>query len=193
MSDVSTLAKDRLEPIIRRDRPRDFDEEDILVLTAFAFLKSAVLDWSVRDKGRKPCLSRAVCVAFRDSLTTGPLGDIFFPSGLQVWIARWRRTHRMEAQAFIEEMTGVRQFKGYRILVITYIVGSFIFQLTYPRWSKATRHRPPAPFLGIINDVQSVPIWPGVNLAYWPPLAHVDRSTLEAFRERFRRIHFLGT
>jgi hypothetical protein len=94
----------------------------------------------------------------------------------------------MEAQAFIEEMTGVRQFKGYRILVITYIVGSFIFQLTYPRWSKVTRNRPPAPFLMISYDIESVPIWPGVNVAYWPPPAHIERNSLEAFRERFRRV-----
>ena len=54
----------------------------------------------------------------------------------------------MEAQAFIEEMSGVRHFKGYRILVITYIVGSFIFQLTCPRWSKANSSAPARPVLG---------------------------------------------
>ncbi len=94
----------------------------------------------------------------------------------------------MEAQAFNEEMKGARQFKGYRILVTTYIVGSFIFQLTFPRWAKATRNHAAAPFFQIVNDSQSVPIWPGVLFAYWPPETHIDGSSLERFRERFRNI-----
>jgi len=119
-------------------------------------------------------------------------GDVALPGGLQVWIARYRRARRMEAQAFSEEMKGTRQFKGYRILVITYIAGSFIFQLTYPRWVKPTRKRTTAPFFQIFRDVLSVPIWPGVDFAYWPPLGHIDGRTLNDFRERFRRVRVLS-
>jgi hypothetical protein len=189
MSTLSSLAKDLLEPTIRRNRARDFNEHDILTVTSFAFLKSAVLDWSATAQRRKPCLSRAACLRFRDSLLPSAAGGVVFPDGLQVWIARYRRTHRMEALAFTEEMTGARQFKGYKILVVTYVVGSFIFQLTCPRWVKAARNRPAAPFFEIVGDLWSVPIWPGMTYAYWPPLSHVDNSALEAFRERFRRVH----
>ncbi len=189
MSDLSNSAKTLLEPTIRHNRPRDFDALDVVTITAFAFMKSALLDWQPIDIPRSPCISRSACLAFRHFLTSNSTtADIPLPDGLQVWIARYRRTYRMEAQAFCEEMKGARQFKGYRILVITYVVGSFIFQLTCPRWSKPTRKRISAPFFHMFGDTASVPIWPGVSAAYWPPLTYVDRSTLEGFRERFRRI-----
>jgi hypothetical protein len=187
MSEVTNEAKPILEPIIRRDVPTDFNEYEILVTTCLAFLKAAVLDWSANDMGRTPCISRTSCLRFRRSVASGD-GDPVFPDGLQVWIARYRRTHRMEAQTFTEEMTGARHFKGYRILVVTYVVGSFVFQLTYPKWSKATRNRPPAPFFQVIGDLRAVPIWPGVSSAHWPPLTHIDGRTLESFRERFRHV-----
>lgn len=189
MSDISNLAKDILEPIIRRDRPSDLDQLDILTIASFAFLKSAVLDWSVTNAPhRRPCISRASCIAFHHSLTRGDPSDILFPDGLQIWIAKYRRSRKMEAQAFTEEMTGVRHFKGYRILVITYVVGSFIFQLTCPRWSKTARNRPAPPFFQVFGDRWAVPIWPGVSRAYWPPLDHVSSNRLETFRQRLRRI-----
>jgi hypothetical protein len=187
MSDLTSLTKALLEPSIRRDIPRDFAEDGIITLTSFAFMKSAVLDWRYADI-RTPRISRSACIAFRESLTKSDADDIAFPDGLQVWIARYRRTHKMEALTFIEEMIGARHFKGYRILVITYVVGSFIFQLTCPKWTKRTRHRPAAPFFQIIGDLRSVPIWPGVHFTSWPPPSHVDSRTLESFRERFRRV-----
>lgn len=192
MSDLSSHAKTILEPIIRRDTARTFDELDILTVTSFAFLKSAVLDWWA-TQDRTPCILRTACMAFRRSLTSSSSDEIALPLGLQVWIARYRRTRAFEAQAFCEEMTGARHFKGYRILVVTYVVGSFIFQLTYPRWAKATRNRPAAPFFRIDNDHVSVPIWPDVDFAHWPPLSYVSSGTLESFRERFRRVRIPTT
>ena len=189
MSDLSGLAKDRLEAIIRQGTPRDFDDLDLLTITALAFLKSAVLDWAATDKGRKPCISRSMCLAFRDSLTSDRLNNVALPDGLQVWIAKYIRTRKMEALAFTEEMKGVSDFKGYRIVVTTYVVGSVIFQTTCPRWAKNTRQRPPAPFFEMLGDLWSVPIWPGVGRAYWPPVGDIDGSSLEAFRERFTRVH----
>lgn len=190
MSDLSTEAKYCLEQSIRRDVAIDLSAKDILVVTAFAFLKSAVLDWSAATR-RRPCLSRSACLAFRRSLSSAViLPNHMFPVGLQVWLARYQRTHAMEAQAFTDEMTGVRQFKGYRILVVTYAVGSLVFQLLYPRWSKRTRNRPSPPFFHAVGDRQSVPIWPGVTRAFWPPLDHLTGRTLEAFRKRFKTVRF---
>jgi hypothetical protein len=189
MSDLTTRMKDLLEPSIRRDQPVYLDTLALMTLVSFAFMKSAVLDWYAVRKDRTACISRTTCAAFRRSLTSDSFdGSIALPDGLQAWIARYRRTHAMEALAFCEEMAGARQFKGYRILVITYVVGSFIFQLTYPRWAKVTRNRPTAPFFQVIGDVLSAPIWPGVDSADWPPLLYVESRTLESFRERFRRI-----
>jgi len=188
MSDLSTEAKQRLEALIRRDTPTDFNDVDVLLITAFSFLKSAVLDWSTTEHNRVPCISRTACVSFRDSLTSLTYGDISFPDGLQVWIARYRPTKATDARYFNDEIRGRGPFKGYRILVLTYVVGYFMFQLTSPRWIKATRNRPPAPFFQIVGDLKSVPIWPGVSAAYWPPPAHVDSGTLDDFRQRFRRV-----
>jgi hypothetical protein len=170
MSDLSNHARTLLEPSTRRDQPLMLDEQGVLTITAFAFLKSAVLDWMATDNGRQPVISRAACTAFRDSLADPSyVGDVALPVGLQVWIARYRRTRTMEALAFTEEMTGARHFKGYRILVITYVVGSFIFQLTLPRWVKVARKRTTAPFFQVFGDIVSVPIWPGITTAHWPP------------------------
>jgi hypothetical protein len=187
MSDISNHAKTILEPSIRRDTPRHFDDLDIVTTTAFAFMKSAVLDWQPNVK-RPRRISRPACMAFRASLMPGSKGDIAFPDGLQLWLAKYKRTRKMEAFSYVDELIGKRNLKGYRILVITYLVGSFIFQLTLPRWTKRTRHRAPAPFFQIIGDIESVPIWPGVLSAYWPPIADVNGRTLQVFRERFRTI-----
>jgi hypothetical protein len=189
MSDITSFAKDILEPSIRHDKPIDLDARDIVTVTAFSFMKSAVLDWSVQQRARQPCISRSTCLTFRDSLASPRFtGDIALPEGLQVWIARYKRTRIMEAQAFTEEMSHSRHLKGYRVLVINYLVGSFVFQLLYPRYSGASRKRPSPPFFNMVNDEHSVPIWPGVSEAYWPPLRHIDSRTFESFRERFRRV-----
>lgn len=96
MSDVSNLAKAKLEPLIRRDTPADFDEFDILVVASFAFLKSAVLDWSADTRHRRPCIPKASCLRFRASLTAGPFDDIAltaFKSGSPATgeSPKWRR------------------------------------------------------------------------------------------------------
>ena len=93
----------------------------------------------------------------------------------------------MEAFFHIDEIEGPGPFKGYRILIITYVVGSFAFQATFPRWKKRTRQRPSRPVLEI-TDLWSAPIWPGVTVAYWPPPGHISRSSLDDFRKRFNRV-----
>lgn len=93
MSDLTTLARELLEPVIRRDLARSFDETGILTITVYAFLKSAVLDSWATETNRTPCISRAVCTAFCDSLTShSDTRSIALPDGLQVWIAQYRRT-----------------------------------------------------------------------------------------------------
>lgn len=192
MSDISNRTKTIIEPSIRRDVPRDLDVLDILTLTTFAFMKSAVLDWSALDSERQPIISRAMCLTFRDSLSADPPGDVSFPLGLQVWIARYRRRYVMEAQAFTEELTHSHHLKGYRVLIVTYVIGSFIFQIVCPRYAGLFGKRSPPPYFTIINDERSALIWPDVTFASWPPSQHVDGSTLENFRERFRHVRILS-
>jgi hypothetical protein len=187
MSDLSNRTKQILEPLIRRDIPRDFNAHDIVTITAFAFMKAAVLDWMPRASSlRTPRISRSACLAFRESLLSDT-ATVALPYGLQVWIARYRRKYAMEAQAFTEEVASARHLKGYKILIVTYVVGSFIFQIVYPRWVKAGK-RTPTPFF-TTDDDRSVQIWPGVSTAYWPPFADVDSGALKDFRERFRRVN----
>jgi hypothetical protein len=189
MSDLSTRAQHLMEPSLRRDKPQDYDAVNIVTLAAFIFLKSAVLEWSsAMPRGRVPCISRALCVSFRASLVRPSSGTVALPPHLQIWIARYQRSRKMEAQAFIDELTGRGPFKGYRILLINYLVGSFIFQLTLPRWAKRTRNRPAPPFFQVIGDLKSVPIWPDVTFASWPPPLHIDSRSLQNFRERFTHV-----
>lgn len=190
MSDISNRAKDILEPSIRRDAAKDYSALDVVTLASFFFLKSAVLDWSVKDPpNRRPCIPRSACVRFMDSFVSPHSTGIAFPPHLQAWVARYKRTHVMEAQAFIDELTGrCRRLKGYRILLITYAVGSFVFQLTCPRPSKETRNKPDGPLFDASSDRRAVAIWPDAGISYWPPALYLDRSTLEVFRQRFRRV-----
>lgn len=187
MSELTALVKEQLEPSTRRDEPVSLGHLGIKALAAFAFMKAAVLDAAALDKGRRPFIPRRAALALRGHfLSTEP--SLVLPSGLQVWIARYQRTHVMEALTFTEEITGASNLKGYKILVCTYVLGSFLFQLTLPKWVKPTRRRLDPPFLVGHDDAISVPIWPNVSSAYWPPLESINKGTLQAFRERFRRI-----
>lgn len=186
MNEVSSLFRERLTESIRRDKPVRLDAYDLTVVTMYAFMKSAVLDWQEEPPGRRPCISRRACLAFRRGLVADPSG-VNLPDGLQVFIARYQRTRRMEASATTDELSGVRHFKGYRVLLVTYVVGSFIFQLLYPRWSRQTRKRPEPPFFFKRQDRLSIPIWPNVTSANWPPFDSVTQATLGDFRQRFRR------
>jgi hypothetical protein len=162
------------------------DARDIVIVAVFAFLKSAVMDWSTEDE-RQPCISRAQCTAFRRSLVLPSSSEAALPDGFQVWIAQYRRTRVMETYAHIDELSPVGIYAGFRILVITYVVGSFVFQATFPRWTRKRQYRE-LPILTRINDLYSIPIWPGIGVAHWPPPRHIDRSSLDDFRERFRRV-----
>ncbi len=81
-------------------------------------------------------------------------------------------------------------FKGYHIYVFTYVVGHFAFQLTFPKWSKQSRKRPPLPFLtqSLRWDQASIPIWPDVTAAEWPPALYLDSAGLQEFRNRFAQL-----
>jgi len=193
MSDISNHAKPILEPSIRRDEAMTYDELDVITLSSFVFLKAAVLDWSIAPGlSRRPYIPRAACLRFRDSLFTTAASVIAFPPHLQIWVAQYRRTRAMEALALIDKLTGVGRLKGLRILLITYVVGSFVFQLTCPRRSKEKHDEPGAPLFDATSDRRAVAIWPNTGTAYWPPTLHLDSSTLESFRERFRTVNILG-
>ena len=90
--------------------------------------------------------------------------------------------------AFTEELIGALHLKGYRILVTTYLVDLFLFQLTVPRWNKPGRPRLPYVLFDASGDDRAVQLWPVDGIAYWPPFRDIDSSALESFRERFRRI-----
>jgi hypothetical protein len=188
MSDLTGGAKHELEDSIRANKSVDLDAEAIVVVSAWAFLKTAVLDWGEEDK-RPPRISRACCTTFRDSLVTSHSGDIAIPKGFQLWLAQYRSDRAFEAVVQVDELRVIGPYRGYAILVVTYIIGNLIFQATFPRWiGLVGTRRPPLPAFYRINDQHSVPIWPFVDAAYWPPLGQVTSSTFKDFRERFRRV-----
>ncbi len=191
MSELSNEAKRLLEGSILRDSRIEIDAVGAITIAAFAFLKSAVLDWSSLDGGRSPCIPRWACKSFCKGLSTAPsAGLVVIPAGVQVWVARYRRTHKMEALAFVEELSPVSgRFRGYRILLVTYVVGSFIFQFVYPTWRRLGHKVAPPPFFENVRDPLSIPVWPWrpVLDVSWPPPVPVDRSGLDRLRERFRR------
>jgi hypothetical protein len=188
MSDIAAHAKRVLEGIIRHDEPRTLDTEAIVTVAALAFLKAAVLDWS-GEETRTPCISRSLCTRFQRSLTSPSSDAVVLPDGLQIWIAGYRSKRKMEARAHIDELEGSSgSFRGCRILLITYIVGFFALQLTFPQWRKRSRQYQPLPSFQPLGDMRSVAIWPNVRTARWPPRQYLSRGTLDDFRERFRRV-----
>ena len=81
-------------------------------------------------------------------------------------------------------------FRGYGVLVITYVVGAFAFQLA--RWRRHSKRRAPLPVITQVQvwDAASTAIWPDVGAASWPPPKHLDGRAIEDFRERFKTVHF---
>jgi hypothetical protein len=191
MSDLTTHAKLTMEGFIRYDRPATILGLGIITIVSFAFMKAAVLDYGA-EESRRPYISSATCAAFRRSLTSGSHGPVL-PDGLQVWIARYRGKHKMEGRAAIDNLEiDMGVFRGYGILIITYAIGALAFQLTCPRWLKTTRRRPPLPMITQNEWVwgsRSTLIWPAVDAALWPPPKHLDSTTLEDFRERFKTLN----
>lgn len=188
MSDITNHTKATIEGFIRYERAATLLELGIVTIVAFAFMKSAVLDYSVED-ARNPYISRAMASRFRESLCS-PHGVLAIPDGVQVWLA-WYRARQLETQFWIDGFTfteGV--FRGYRVMVITYMVGHFAFQLTYPRWTERTRRRAPIPLITQARfwDEGSVLIWPNPMRPVWPPPKYLNRAALEDFRKRFRKL-----
>ena len=189
MSDLTTHAKLTLEGFIRFERAATLLELGIVTIAAFAFMKAAVLDYSAENV-RSPYFSPAVCHRFRASLQSDRAA-VFLPEGFQVWIANYRSTRRRELLFWIDSFAiTAGPFTGYSALVITYVVGAFVFQITYPRWMRFGKRRPGRPFLTQpgIWDSASIPIWPNVDAATWPPPKYLNGGSLQNFRERLKTI-----
>jgi hypothetical protein len=140
MSVLTDQSKTLIDPLGRHERPTTIITTGIVTLAAFAFMKAIVIDHS---QSKRPHISPAICARFRHSLLSGnPHSAI--PSGLQMWLARYRRKHAMELYAFVDALQfNSGAFKGYSVLSITYLVGALAFHITFPKWTKHGRKRPP--------------------------------------------------
>lgn len=186
MSDLSSNAKLVMEGFIRHERPATLLPRGIHDIASFAFMKAAVLDYSAENR-RPPIISPATCHGFRRSVQT-PIRKSLPPAGLQVWMARYRSQRRMETRFSINGLVITKgAFKGFHLLLITYLVGAFALQVTFPKWTKQSR-KPLMPFIHQAPywDKFSTAIWPGVDDAVWPPPQPLTAETFEAFRERFK-------
>jgi hypothetical protein len=137
MSDLTAHAKLTIEGFMRYERPATLLPLGILTITAFAFMKSAVLDYSA-ETTRPPSISPATCHRFRASMQG--IGPFFLPEGVQVWMARYRGERKVEYRFWIDSMAiTVGPYRGYDVLLITYVLGAFVFQLAFPKWRKHKR------------------------------------------------------
>jgi hypothetical protein len=176
MSDLTNHTKATAEGFIRHHRAATILPLGIVTLTAFAFMKAAVVDAERKTGFISPSLTQ------RFGATQEP------PPGVQLWLGCFFGRHLMSAHVWSDALllrSGA--FKGYHIYVFTYQVGHLALQLTYPRWAKSTRKRPPLPALTQHEgwDEGSVLIWPGVTAARWPPPKHLNSETLKIFKNRF--------
>jgi hypothetical protein len=190
MNELTEQAKHALEGFIRYDRSATLLELGILTTVCFAFMKSAVLDYTYEET-RPPYISPSACSRFRLWLS-GASDTPWLPDGLQVWIAWYRRKRQMEARTWINGLNFTSgTFKGYKVLLITYVVGSLALQITLPRWTKHLRKQGRLPSFnqGPIWDDACIPIWPGVHTARWPPPKYLDHAALEDFQKRFRTVN----
>jgi hypothetical protein len=107
---------------------------------------------------------------------------VLLPDGVQIWLARYGSGH-LAAHAVTDALEPIQP--GYRFLLITYVVGALAFQLTCPQWMKRRPEPPAPPNFDVTGDRRSIPIWPNVLTARWPPPISLTKGTLEDFCHRF--------
>jgi hypothetical protein len=180
MSDLTNHTKLTAEGFIRYQSPATLLPLGIATLAAFTFMKSAVIDAEYNTG----FYSRPVCLRFAATHR--------LPLGVQIWLSWFRGRKRFSTFVWSNSLiikSGV--FNGFNIYTFTYVVGHLVFQLTYPRWTKATIiDRPSLPFItqAEIWDVTSIPIWPHVATAEWPRAKYLDSQGLKEFQCRFRNM-----
>lgn len=178
MSDLTGHTKATAEGFIRYERPATLLPLGIATLSAFIFMKSAVIDAEYHTD----FYSRQACLQFAATRR--------LPPGVQIWLA-WFRGRRRFATRMWSNALLVRSgvFDGYHIYAFTYVVGHLVCQLTFPKWTKATIiDRPSLPFITQANvwDAVSVPIWPNkAAIAEWPRAKYLNDEALQEFQGRF--------
>jgi hypothetical protein len=153
----------------------------IVTIAAFATMKAMVLD-TAYESARSPRFPRLARVRFRESLS--------IPDGTQIWLAAYHRAREVDARFWMNELIFKSgRYAGFRVLLITYVVSAFVFQLTYPHWTRISRLTIKPPFINQAStwDTFSVPIWPYTGNVVWPPYGVLQRDgrALEDFSNRF--------
>jgi len=178
MSDLTNEFKATAETIIRHGRSCSLLPLGIATLSTYAFMKAVILD----PDNRKPYFSSAVCHHFRQTLE--------MPTGVQIWLASFRGPKRFEVNVDTgSSMITSGRFAGYEFYVFTYLVGHLVIQLTFPRWTRFARRRPPLPAWIPARHwwTAHLDLYPGVSQLTWPPKLYLDRDGLKQFRDRLGR------
>ncbi len=185
MSDITNFAKDVAEGAIRYAQPTSLSAEGIATLAAYAFLKAAVVDYAITLDGHRPFFQPKSRVMFRDELA--------IPNGTQIWLAHHGSNRDLQSghawSTTLQLYSGI--VKGFDFYLFTYFVGHLVLQLTCPRWRKNAARRPKE--LPVLIEAKvwrhfTVPIWPDVQQAEWPPHHQLDSHTLQKLRDRFRNL-----
>ena len=138
-------------------------------------MKAVILD----ADNDKPYFSSAVCHRFRRTLE--------IPRGVQIWLASYRGPRKFEVHvATSSSLLTSTPFAGYQFYVFTYLVGHLVLQLTFPRWTRFARRRPPLPAWLPAGrwSVATIDLYPGVRRLTWPPQRYFGREGLQKFRDR---------
>jgi hypothetical protein len=138
-------------------------------------MKAAVLD----TENAKPYFSSAMCHHFRHTFE--------MPKGVQIWLASFRGPQRFEANVDTRHsLFTSSRFAGYQFFIFTYLIGHLVIQLTFPRWTRLSRRRPPLPawIPAEFWRAATIDLYPGIPALSWPPLLYFDRNGIQAFRKR---------
>lgn len=181
MSQLTEELKTGFADCILQGTPLLITPSALSVLSAYTFLKAAVMDYTYCEG--EPFFTRAARERFRVSRT--------IPSDGQVWVAAFRGRSVFGARANIRHYSSTQPgtpVYGIEWFAFTYVVGHLAVQLLMPRW-KDVRHRGrPLPRLSphLKWKDGATRIWPlsGVSVR-WPPSRFVGEAQFDIFANRF--------
>jgi hypothetical protein len=182
MSEVTNRAADELrQMIIDPPAARRITPAGLRALANLAFLKAVVLDHTgLEGSSRTPFFDGATRQVFKTSLT--------IPHSSQVWLATYAdKTFR--GTAWLDYFQ-LRRVRFSEFLVLTYVIGFALLQLTCSRTLKRGHGLGATPLKQHPKmDRAAIQIWPTAAVgAVWPPADVIGADTLDLFRIRWGKL-----
>jgi hypothetical protein len=181
MSDIETLAKPVLSPLIKYGFPISFLPCGIAVLASFTFKNALISDHMHRD--RKPFFSIFDHTQFMKTLR--------IPRGVQMWIASSGSDRFNGVFHSYEFNVGARSGVLHKttFLSFTWSAGYVVLQALVPRWRKSLWSDEGLPMLtpSARFDPVSVRFWPNDGSPVtWNPSCDLSGDALNVFKNRWQ-------